>query len=295
MSQQAVQEEIFTHDLLETLKQKAKDSSLSGLFECLPNEIYHHPECPGLSKSQLCTIARSYSHLSKENSSTPALLLGSLFHDLVLMGDEFCEQTYAVERKFGRTKAELEAKAEWYGSLGNTQPVSQDIYDTARTMRDAVLGHSLASSILEGTLNEQSFFWDDPTTGELCKCRPDARRDADNLLIDLKSTTDASFVSFRKSMANYTYDIQAAFYLDGVSEVLQRKHENFVFIAVEKAPPFGVAVYHINEAAIEVGRELYKKLLKKAKEDREKNQLGYPQLIQTIDLPAWAFDLESRL
>jgi len=56
----------------------------------------------------------------------------------------------------------------------------------------------------------------------------------------------------------FRYDVQAAWYLDGVNQGFAKGEQmfsTFLFIAVEKEPPYGVAVYQLDEADIQRGRE----------------------------------------
>ena len=83
----------------------------------------------------------------------------------------------------------------------------------------------------------------------------------DDLIVDLKSTEDASAAGFSRSCANYRYHVQAAYYLDIANAVMDRRFTAFVFIAVEKSPPYQVAVYHADYEMIMAGRMEYRRLV----------------------------------
>jgi hypothetical protein len=68
-------------------------------------------------------------------------------------------------------------------------------------------------------------------------------------IADVKTTEDASIEAFSKTIAQYGYAQQAAYYMD----LLGASH--FVFIAVEKTAPYAVGVYCLDAASIAVGRE----------------------------------------
>ena len=56
----------------------------------------------------------------------------------------------------------------------------------------------------------------------------------------------------------FRYDVQAAWYLDGVNQGFAKGEQmfaTFIFIAVEKEPPYGVGVYQLDEADVISGRE----------------------------------------
>jgi exodeoxyribonuclease VIII len=136
-------------------------------------------------------------------------------------------------------------------------------------------------------VTEHCYFWRDAETGLECKARPDYLR-ADNIYIDLKTTDDASHEEFSRSVAKWAYFRQAAFYTDGLKAATGRDLAGCVLIAVEKEPPYGVAVYVLDDTAIEFGRLKYKQALYTIAECRKRNEWpGYPTETQTIVLPGW--------
>ena len=99
-------------------------------------------------------------------------------------------------------------------------------------MRDSVMAHPFARSLIEapGPV-ESSIYWIDRETGELCRCRPDKRAELGNMnpTVDLKTTDDVD--RFYYSVEDYRYDVQDAFYSDGV-EAHFGAREPFIFLAV---------------------------------------------------------------
>ena len=150
--------------------------------------------------------------------------------------------------------------------------------------------------MLEDGEAETSLFWTDDDTGLPCRIRPDWM--CEYGMADLKSCCGASKDSFSKAIANLGYDVQAAFYTDGMKAVTG-KSVNFYFIAVEKNAPYSTACYIASQEMIEVGRAKYRGALQLLKWCQENKQYpGYQPSgeIETIDLPRWAanFDLEDE-
>jgi hypothetical protein len=153
---------------------------------------------------------------------------------------------------------------------------------------------------------ELSAFWVDEETGVHCKCRPDflALKPGtdwlvENLLgiVDVKSCCDASVEGFGRSIASYGYDVQAAYYQDGIYQITGLRLP-FYFLAIEKDAPNAVAVYRASEAMIEVGRKKYRAALQLMRWCGEHGYWpGYQPSgeIEDISLPGWAanFDLEA--
>jgi hypothetical protein len=93
-------------------------------------------------------------------------------------------------------------------------------------------------------------------------------------------------------VANYRYHAQEAFYTDGYRFANPGEFADelsFIFVAVEKEAPFGVAVYELDQEAVNIGRALYKRNLETYVRCRAANEWpAYPNEVQTLSLPKWA-------
>lgn len=78
-------------------------------------------------------------------------------------------------------------------------------------------------------------------------------------------------------------------YLDGLN-TLAPHDRKFVFVAVEKEPPYAVAVYELEEDALQLGRDDYQKHLAQYAECVKTNRWpGYGDGMDYVSLPSWAF------
>ncbi|MFA6120877.1 MAG: PD-(D/E)XK nuclease-like domain-containing protein [Sideroxydans sp.] len=173
--------------------------------------------------------------------------------------------------------------------------LKQDQMDALTAMRKSVFKHAGAAGMLVTGESETSLFWTDEITGLKCRVRPDHWFEGG--MADLKSCVSANKADFAKVVANLGYDIEAAFYIDGMKAVTG-KSVDFFFIAVEKTAPYTTACYKASQEMIEVGRAKYRGALELLKWCQENNQYpGYQPNgeIETIDLPRWAanFELEA--
>ncbi len=220
------------------------------------NAEYHSGD--GVSKSDLdlihtCPEKYRYKKDNPEEGKTPALIFGAMVHKLILEPAEFILE-YAVEPVCDRrTKEGKELYSEYLAVKGKREAVSAEDYEKALDMAKAVMANPKAAALLSGGETEKSYYWTDERTGILCKCRPDKVNKG--YIIDLKTTEDASPEGFSKSLNNYRYHVQAAWYLRGYEAVTGVKPEGFVFIAVEKKPPYSVAVYICNDLTADIGAE----------------------------------------
>ena len=130
--------------------------------------------------------------------------------------------------------------------------------------------------------------WRDESTGLQCKCRPDWLTNDGTLVVDLKTTEDASPKGFQKSVAGFFYHVQAAWYLHGLEQATHRCPEQFVFIAVEKKPPFAVAVYAADADMIREGWRTAERDLEVLAVCKDMDLWpGYSQAVEPISLPPW--------
>lgn len=266
------------------------------------NNKDYHADVSRISKSGLDLVAKSPLHYwskyldpnREPESPTPALILGSAFHSIVLEPHKFNTE-FAVAPKVDRkTSAGKQIWSDFEELNSHKTLLTSDQYDTIQRMRDSVRNHPAVDALLSTGVAEQTLHWTDQATGVPCKARPDWMT-ARGIIVDLKSTEDASIEAFSRSSYSYRYHVQSAFYLDGLSAQNDGPaFDTFVFVAVEKSPPFAVAVYVADEQFVTHGRETYMCNLEMYKRCVEKGDWhGYPKQVQTLQLPAYAFKKEQ--
>ena len=260
----------------------------TGIYQGIPNSTYHAGD--EISKSALDKVAISPAHYlhhkQTKQEPTQAMNIGTAFHALVLEPDTFDACIAIAPECDRRTTTGKALYAEFMQTSTWKTVISSDEFDDIQRMRDAVMSHPSASLLLSGGIAEQSAYWVDDETGLACRCRPDYQKSS--VLVDLKSTLDASPLGFGRSAAKLRYHVQAAFYLDGYNAACGGADE-FVFVAVEKSAPYNVAVYVCDDFVIEKGRELYRKDLESVKEAKESGiYKGYGDDPMPLWLPEWA-------
>lgn len=254
------------------------------------SEDYHAVRAA--SSTRLKEIMRSPSHLRwmDENGKTAtALAMGSAFHTMALEPEKFNDEYAVAPECDRRTK---DGKAAWQSfadaNIGKVI-LSMDDANAVTSMAMAIQSHSTASELLQGRSDtEISLFWTDSILGSKCKARLDAVNIDAKCIIDLKSTQDASRDSFARSIANFGYHIQAAWYIDA-ARLAGFDVETIIFVAVEKTAPYGVACYTLDPEAIEQGRNEVRKALTLLSNCEASNYWpGYTSGIESLSLPRWA-------
>lgn len=262
----------------------------------MDNTDYHAH--PAISKSHLDQVARSPLHYWARYldpnrvipEPTPAMAIGSAVHTHVLELDQW-DSHYAIapESIDRRTKM---GKAEWEvfttAATGRTV-LSRADADLVMRMGHAVYSHPAAAMLLSlPGKAETTHMWTDVATGLQCKCRPDWLTDDGRLIVDLKTTENASAREFARSIAQWRYFLQASWYLDGIEQATGTRPDQFIFICVEKKAPFAVAVYAADAEMIQIGNETAARDLDVLATCKAAGAWpGYSDQIETINLPSW--------
>jgi exodeoxyribonuclease VIII len=259
-------------------------------------------DAPGISQSRLKAMARSPAHfraaLTAEEESSRALTIGTILH-LAVFEPHLLESSYYLrpetyENKKGVVKkwnANATECKDWAAAHDDREVLVVKEHESIIGMRKSVMEHAAALAALADGIPEQCLFAPDPTTGIGLKCRADWL--SGNTIVDLKSTVDASPEGFASSVDKFGYDVQAAYNLD-IANWLSLGREFFLFIAVEKEPPYAVAVYELDAESIGIGRSKYRRYLDLADHCFKTDEWpAYDPAIQRLSLPQWSIRREA--
>lgn len=281
-----------------------EQGKLVGPFET-SSEDYHN--APGISNTTLGDVAQApavYDYNRKNPvEETDAMLGGRVLHVLVIQPEKFGE-SFAVappEVKQRRGQAWDKAVLENQGKTVLKAEDGEASYARAKMIADAARA-SKRFALLEG-IKEISFFWKDPATGLLCKCRPDVIT-LKGVVTDYKTTAGAAHPkeAWGRHMFSMRYHVQAAFYIDGIVHSLEQAGmpldafpmpKAFAHFVQEKSPPFLTKHYKVGDASVSLGRREYQKNLQTIKECEAKGEFpGYPEAVEEVECPEYAWTQE---
>ena len=250
----------------------------------MTNQEYHK-KTEYINKSLLDLVHKSPAHYKayiegEKREPTSAMNFGSLVHSVV-----FSQDNYAILPECDRRTKEGKLIYDSFlaESEGKEIFTSLKDYEQAVNIKNAVFAHPKAAILLEQGQAELPVFG--KIEGLDAKCKVDFLNTKYNVCVDLKTTTNSAPDEFSKSVYNYRYHVQAAFYMD------LTKAERFIFIAVEKEAPFNVELYELDAETIERGRQDYLKdieTLKKCNESGIYHGYTTDNKIHIISLPNWA-------
>jgi len=276
---------------LSELEKRAADNTLIGPFE-VSNEDYHAG--PGISRSDLVNILKSpltYKREKVHPKTSEAMIFGSQFEE------------YLNDKTDGKTVFWSTHKAIPKGGRRSDRYSRHEVnYSTLTTfgsMAESIECHPTASELLMGD-SQTSFYWKDPDTWILCKCRPDYLP-GPGFIVDLKTSGySVDPATFLGTCQTFGYYIQAAYYLWGMGEAIEQaklsiaKPEDFILAVVEKATTYNdVGIYKFDGQALELGRNKIEKALRILKKCRDENHWpGLDTTPVTLTLNPWMFKQE---
>lgn len=276
----------------------------------MTNEAYHADKLR-IGKSGLDLIHKSpahyYAHYLDPNrvwqEQTAALAFGSALHVAVFEPQDFTKRFVIAPEINRRTDKGKEQYADFLAMNKGKTIIDAETHLHVQKMRERVYEHPSAAVLLESGIAEKVFHWnwegnDDDGNPIMvhCKIKPDWLAH-NGFVVDLKSTEDASPLGFGKSVWNYRYHVQGAFYDDGMAYCNDGEFpRGFIFIAVEKKPPYAVALYYLTKEHLEIGRREYQADLRVYHRCLLTNEWpAYGDGINPVQLPSWAINKSKFL
>jgi hypothetical protein len=285
-----------------------------GVIDGMPPARYHaiHAMSAGGLKRMRQSPAHFYGlqldpNRPPQGEPTPALVNGTLMHCALFEPAEF-ERRYVVlpaDAPRRPTDAQWAAKKpspeslyamDWWRDF-NERAAGAEIITAAQRIAaqrqaDAIRALPDVAALLSDGVGERSCFWIDAQTGEHCKCRPDWTSPAGDgvILTDGKTCQDASPQGFAKTVVNFDYTMQAAWYSDGYEATTGVRVHGFVFAAVESTWPHAAAAYMLGDDDLERARRECRRLVNSYAECKRTGEWpGYQAGVSLLTLPRWAF------
>lgn len=251
----------------------------------LPSAEYH--ACSALGSSTVRALLTSTPahalYKLQHGEQSEAQALGTAVHCAVLTPQLYSAEIAISPECDRRTKDGKETYARFLHSVGSRTVISLKQQEIVDRVWGAINECRTTKALLDRCQQrELSLF-------HLDKCATKARLDAYSrgIVIDVKTTRDASRAAFERSISAYGYGIQAAHYRR-VMEGVNLAFTDFIFIVVETEPPFGTAVYAMEDEVM----DLYDPQVEQALTDwtlcqETQTFRAYPDEIQKVSVPRW--------
>lgn len=266
------------------------------LIENMPAAEYHADPCetPSLSSGiakillakspRAAFMAHPRLNPNAKDRNPNKFDLGTSAHALLL--DETAAGIVVVDADDWRTKAAREARDEAHAN-GKTALLATDFaaaQEMVEAARKFIAGSEIASD-WAAAKSEQTVLWRED--GVWLRARPDRLSNDRAIIMDYKTTGDASPETFIRQMVSLGYHIQAEFYRRGV-RALGAEPKAFVFIAQETEPPYECALYACDPLLQEIGQFAVDRAIDEWRKALQTNEWrGYGSRVHWATAPAW--------
>ena len=281
----------------------------AGVYDNIQAEDYHR--ILGLTKSGLMMLRKSPAHFwhwmtAPSEPSTKAMNVGTATHLAVFEPHKWADEIIVVPEDAPKkpTKAQMEAKKPsedavasiaWWKKFNEQAEgkivLTQEEYAEVNAMATMVR----QNKELEPYLNhpsakiEVSIVSVEKVKGLdiVCKGRCDMITMDNRVIVDLKTCEDASAESFSKSFMSFGYWMQAAHYIK-ICRASGMPIERFIFVAVEKNPPYCTAIYELDAGSLEKAFLIRDRLMEQLSDCIARNEFpAYSKGVNNLTLPPW--------
>lgn len=280
-----------------------------GVYDNIQADDYHR--VLGLTKSGLMMLRKSPAHFwhwmsSPPSESTRAMNLGTATHTLVfephkwqdeitIIPDDAPKKPTSAQRNAKKPSEDALASIAWWDNFNANASgravITQEEEFQARAMAEAVRNHTEVLAWLShpSAKAELSFIANERVNGLdiACKGRCDLVTMDGTIIVDLKTCEDASADVFGKSFMSFGYWMQASHYIS-IARKSGLPIERFIFVAVEKNPPFSVACYELDAQSLEKANAIRQRLLETLSDCIARNEFPtYQKGVTALSMPPW--------
>ena len=259
-------------------------------YSHLPDPVYRAAD--GMSKSSLDLMTKrswgrggSPMHMRYEwdnpTAPTEPMILGSALDCLLLEPEEFNDRFVVDNTGWRRNTLAWKAWAE--GQKGKSI-LRREQWENLEGAHEALVTHPRVKRLLKGNVPQVSCFWEhDIGEGRkvACKGRLDGYDPISGIAWDLKTVGDADMQSFRRAVVNRHYHVQAYAYSEGL-RACGELYRQFLFVAVEPSPPYGIAIYEPSLALHMAAKGLWANGLRQ-----------YARCLHNDDWPGYTLDIQK--
>lgn len=224
----------------------------------------HHISASGLKRLLLSPL-HLQRYLQRQHESTPQLDFGTAAHCALLEPERFAREYVALPVQhvdlFHEEDLALIAqqRAHPLRFVTEAQMAAIDgIRAQVEKLPDIV-------RLLRTGAAERTLFWRDEASGIRCKIRPDMLVLPD-VILELKTTFDASLAVFQRTLLMQRYHLSAAMYRQGV-QWLTGRLPDYVYLVASRNPPYEVQTFVPTAGMLEAGERLFREALRRLAAD----------------------------
>lgn len=252
--------------------------SVPGIYEGVDIDVYHSGRLcvgPSMSSSGLRTIfMESEAHYWDKSPLNPnrapkkeseAFSLGRAVHHS-LLGEAYFSKLFVIRpEKLYDAKAKEEL--DWNGNrlsckkwlqeqaAAKLTVLTSEHVERIKGMALSLGRHELVKAgVLNGKI-ECTMAWVDKETGVWMLARPDVIPTDSGDFVDLKTTTDVSYVAIQRTLADYGYHQQGALVGEGYEILTGQKMASFSLFFIESSRPYCARFMQLKDHDLALGRQ----------------------------------------
>jgi hypothetical protein len=244
--------------------QEAYDKNEGNIID--KDDDWYYADKKFVSNSQLGQLLRGgpqtlKAYYTRGQKDTDAFIFGRAAHCLLLEPEAFDSRYYAIddtekcEEIGGKRPRTTKAYKEWIEPLlednKHRHQLSLDDMQTLQDMVDKAMSYPQVRDLISSA-KKREVIYQKTIDGVPCKIKVYAINTGNFILYYKTSKDPATLFNFAKTVRNYNYDRQGAFYCD-VAGV-----ESFWFLVQEKTYPYTVCLAELSPDSREEGRKKYK-------------------------------------
>ena len=270
----------------------------AGYYLDMDDATYRGLDCAHYSTLKLLPEGKALEHVREAmlhpKPSTPDMEIGSAFHVALLEEEAFPERYHVIPadmRRDKRTKAYQEQVA-----IAN----GRHILTLAEAMQIGAMVEKVKSHKRYGQLLDRDYEFESCAVAQLdavgpalkvwAKCKLDYYAQDIGTVLDPKTCQDASKEAFARTCAQRGYHIQATLYTI-IMEALGKPVNHWVWLAIEKEPPYSCAFWRCPDHIIDQTRPaVWDALERMAAAYALLRWPGYSEDIEDLDMPTWAMN-----
>lgn len=285
------------------------NAGVPGVYEGIPADVYHALDaCSNTAIGWMDDYSPEHCKYWRDHGkeSTASQRLGTAAHMAVFEPDSF-EHTYiaagqCVAVKKDGTRCQNNGTtfhehgwacgvhAKGFGETITLTGgvISQSDYAACVAIQQRAHRHTdLRPALVCEGYNELSVVWYERGIKLTCKARIDRWAKQVGMILDGKTTTNASESEFVRTAAKYRYHRQLAFYRRGLRAVGEDVRHCCI-AAFEAKPPYGLMFYRASDHNLDRYDKVISAELHRFAECVESGAWeGYPQHAVTLDMPQW--------
>ena len=273
--------------------QENYDKNASHIIE--KDDNWYYADQKNVTNSHLGQILKGgpqtlKAYYQKGQKDTDTFIFGRAAHCLLLEPDAFNGRFYGIDdteicieasgsdwKEKNKSPRATKIYKEWLGKIveenKHRQMLSLEDITAITDMVDKAMGYKQVRELVESA-NKREIIYAKKMLGVDCKIKVDAINTS-NFILDYKTSKDpATLFNFKKSVNNYSYDRQGAFYRDvaGVS--------SFWFLVQEKTYPYTVCLAEMSPNTYEEGQKKYQMGLEMYKKHFIENPKGIDSFLE---------------